>query len=193
MLKGFSRQSSIMPFKHQFSQIPHADIPRSNFRRSHGCKTAFDSGYLVPIYVDEALPGDTFNMSVTSVARMATPTVPIMDNLHMDFFFFAVPIRLIWDNFQKMMGEQVDPGDSIDYTVPTVNAPGGGFAVGAIGDYMGLPPGIASLTVNALHFRAYNLIWNEWFRDQNLQDSVTVPKDDGPDTITDYTLLRQGS
>lgn len=186
------QQPSVM--KHDFSQIPHAEIPRSNFRRSHGLKTTFDSGYLVPIYVDEALPGDTFNLKISSLARLATPLVPFMDNVHMDFFFFAVPNRLLWDNWQKFMGEQTNPGDSTDYTIPTVTSTGGiGFVEGSLADYFGIPTKTANaLTANALHFRAYNLIYNEWFRDQNLVNSETVDKDDGPDAIADYVLLKRG-
>ena len=178
--------------KHDFSSVPHANIPRSNFRRSHGYKTAFDSGYLIPIYVDEALPGDTFNVKLTSISRLATPLLPFMDNLFMDFFFFAVPNRLVWDNWVKMMGEQVDPGDSIDFTVPVVDSGGAGFALSELYDYFGIPTGFANAEVNNLHGRAYNLIWNEWFRDENLQDSVVVDKDNGPDAVADYVLLKRG-
>ncbi len=123
MLKN-KRNKSVM--KHQFSQVPHADIPRSSFKRSHGYKTAFDSGYLIPIYADEALPGDTFNVRLSSIARLATPLLPFIDNLFMDFHFFAVPNRLIWDNFQRFMGERdPDPDSSTDYTVPQVSTGGG--------------------------------------------------------------------
>ncbi|AXH77489.1 MAG: major capsid protein [Microviridae sp.] len=174
---------------HQFSQVPKATIPRSRFNRSHGHKTTFDSGYLVPFYVDEALPGDTFKMKATLFARLATPVVPFMDNLFMDTFFFAVPIRLIWDNWQAFNGEQKNPNDSTDFLVPQVNSIGG-FAEGSIHDYFGLPTGVANLSVAAFHHRAYNLIWNEWFRDQNLQDSVRVETGDGPDAIP-YTLLKR--
>ena len=178
---------------HQFSQVPSADIPRSSFDRSHGCKTTFDAGYLIPIFVDEALPGDTFNLNMTGFGRLATPLHPFMDNLFMSSFFFAVPIRLIWDNFQKFNGEQVDPGDSVDFTVPTITAPGGsGHGEGSLSDYFGIPTKIPSLVHMSLYHRAYNLIYNEWFRDQNLQDSVVVDKDDGPDTDADYTILRRG-
>jgi hypothetical protein len=178
---------------HQFSQVPSANIPRSAFNRSHGYKTTFDAGYLVPIYVDEALPGDTFNLKMQSFARLATPIHPIMDNMYLDTFFFAVPIRLIWDNFQKFMGEQDNPGDSTDYTVPTMTAPvSTGYAEQSLSDYFGIPTKVAELEHSSLWHRAYNLIWNEWFRDQNLQNSVTVDKDDGPDTASDYVLLRRG-
>jgi len=177
--------------QHQFSKVPTADIQRSSFNRSHGRKSTFDAGYLVPILVDEALPGDTFNCKMTAFARMATPIYPIMDNLYMDTFFFAVPYRLVWDNWEKFNGAQDDPGDSIDFTVPTLSTITG-IGVNTLADYMGIPIDVASLDVNSLHFRAYNLIWNEWFRDQNLQDSLVVDKDDGPDDITDYVLKRRG-
>ena len=177
---------------HSFSQVPRASIPRSSFNRSHGFKTTLDAGFLVPCFVDEALPGDTFRLHMTSFARLATPIVPVMDNLFLDSFFFAVPIRLVWENWQKFNGEQTDPGDSTDYLVPTMDSPAGGHLVGSLSDYFGIPTEIASLTHVSLWHRAYNLIWNEWFRDQNLQDSVTVDKDDGPDTSTDYALLKRG-
>ena len=179
--------------QHSFSRVPQAKIPRSKFDRSHGYKTTFDGGYLIPVLVDEALPGDTFNVRMSAFARLGTPVVPFMDNLHLDSFFFAVPIRLIWDNWEKMNGAQVDPGDSTDYTVPTMDAPASvGHLVGSLSDYMGIPTDIAELEHSSLWHRAYNLIWNEWFRDQNLQDSVTVDTDDGPDTSTDYALLQRG-
>lgn len=178
---------------HQFSQVPRAEIPRSTFNRSHGHKTTFDEGYLVPVFVDEALPGDTFNLHMTAVARLATPIFPIMDNMFMDTHFFAVPIRLIWDNWQKFNGEQNDPGDSTDFAIPTMDAPAGtGHAVGSLSDYFGIPTGIANLQHSSLFHRAYNLIFNEWFRDQNMQNSVVVDRDDGPDDPADYVLLRRG-
>jgi len=103
---------------HQFAMIPRADIPRSKFRIQKAHKTTFDAGYLIPVYLDEVLPGDTFNLKMTAFGRMATPLYPVMDNLWMDSFFFFVPNRLVWDNWQKFMGEQIDAGDSIDYTIP---------------------------------------------------------------------------
>lgn len=169
---------------YSFSQVPIADIPRSSFNRSHGHKTTFDSGYIVPVYVDEALPGDTFQVNASLFARLATPVVPIMDNLHMDVFFFAVPNRLLWTNWQKFCGEQLNPGDSTDFLVPQVVAPAGGFTTGSIYDYLGIPTGIAGISVSALYTRAYNLIWNEWFRDENLQNRRTFATDDGPDAYT---------
>lgn len=178
---------------HQFSQVPRVDIPRSTFDRSHGHKTTFDAGYLVPIFVDEALPGDTFNVRLNAFGRLATPLKPIMDNLVLETFFFAVPNRLIWDNWVKMNGEQVDPGDSTEFSVPIMAAPAvTGVTAGSLSDYFGIPTEVADLEFNSLFHRAYNLIYNEWFRDQNLQDSVVVDRDDGPDTYTDYVLLRRG-
>jgi hypothetical protein len=178
---------------HQFSQVPQANIPRSTFDRSHGRKQTFDAGYLVPVLVDEALPGDTIKCNMNFLARLATPIYPLMDNMFLESFFFAVPYRLVWDNWHKFNGAQDNPGDSIDFTIPTLDAPAAtGFTENSLADYFGLPIGIANLTVNSLHFRGANLIWNEWFRDQNLQDSVVVDTDNGPDNITDYVLLRRG-
>lgn len=177
---------------HQFSQVPKAEIQRSSFDRTHGVKTAFNAGDLIPILIDEALPGDTYNVNMTAFARMATPIHPIMDNLFMDTFFFAVPYRLVWDNWQKFNGEQTDPGDSTDFLVPQITADGGGFDEESIFDYMGVPTKVAGLKINALHNRAINLIWNEWFRDQNLQDSLEVYTDDGPDLETEYSILKRG-
>lgn len=178
----------------QFSQVPQARIPRSTFKRHHGYKTTFDSGYLIPIFVDHAVPGDTFNLNMTGFARMATPIYPIMDNLFMETFFFFVPYRLVWDNWQKFCGEQVNPGDSIDYTIPTYTWTGQASELSPF-DYFGLPTKVDSVLVgaSALPFRANNLIWNEWFRDENLQNSLTVDTDDGPDSPSDYsTLQRRG-
>lgn len=182
---------------HQFAMVPRSDIPRSSFRIQKTHKTTFDAGYLVPVYLDEVLPGDTFNVRMTSFARLATPLFPIMDNMHLDSFFFFVPNRLVWTNWKRFMGEQDNPADSISYVIPQVVSPAGGYAVGSLQDYMGLPTvgqvgGGNTVSHNALFARAYNLIWNEWFRDENLQNSVVVDKDDGPDTYTDYVLLRRG-
>lgn len=178
---------------HMFSQVPRANIPRSTFDRSHGFKATFDSGYLVPIFVDEALPGDTFNLRATTFARMSTPLHPIMDNMFADLFFFAVPYRLVWTHFVNFFGEQNNPSDSTSFLVPTATAPAaaGGYGWGSLQDYMGIPP-VSNLVHNNLHMRAYNLIWNQWFRDQNLQNSVTVDMGDGPDNPANYVLLRRG-
>ena len=183
---------------HQFAMIPRADIPRSKFDSQKSYKTTFDSGYLIPVYVDEVLPGDTINLQMTAFARLATPLFPIMDNMHLDSFFFFVPNRLVWENWQKFMGERYpDPDSSIDYTVPEMTSPAGGYAVNSLQDYMGLPTagqitGSNTVTHCAFWTRAYNLIWNEWFRDENLQDSAVVDIDDGPDSPADYVLRRRG-
>ena len=177
--------------------IPKADIPRSSFDCQSTHKTTFDAGYLVPVYVDEVLPGDTFKLNMTAFARLATPLYPLMDNMVMDSFFFFVPNRLIWSNWQKFMGQQANPSDSISYVVPQQVSPASGYAIGSLQDYMGLPTVgqvTAGNTVSHCAFwpRAYNLIWNEWFRDENLQNSVVVDTGDGPDTVSNYTLLRRG-
>jgi hypothetical protein len=177
---------------HDFSRVPKADIPRSQFNRSHGLKTTFDAGDLVPIFVDEVLPGDSFNLNMAGFGRLATPLFPFMDNMVLETFFFAVPNRLIWDNFQKFMGERENPTDSTDYLVPQVTTPEAGYAPLSMADYFGLPINAPIGNVNALHFRAYNLIYNEWFRDENLQDSVVVNKGDGPDLDTDYVIKKRG-
>ena len=178
---------------HQFSQVPSADIPRSSFNRSHGYKTTFDAGYLIPVFADEALPGDTFNLNPTMFARLNTPIYPLMDNMFLDVHFFSVPVRQIWTNFRKFCGEQADPSDSIDYTIPVMNATATtGYSNQTLYDYLGLPTLVPDYEHSALFTRAYNHIFNEWYRDQNLIDSVTVDTDDGPDSPSDYTLLKRG-
>lgn len=184
---------------HSFAMVPKADIPRSKFSMQKTLKTTFDAGYLVPIMCEEVLPGDTFNCRVTMFGRLATPLFPVMDNLHLDSFFFFVPNRLVWNNWQRFMGEQDNPSDSISYTIPQQVSPAGGYAVGSLQDYFGLPT-VGQVTAgntvshSALPVRAYNEIYNEWFRDQNLQNSSVVDKGDGPDASpsTNYVLLRRG-
>ena len=184
---------------HNFAMVPRADIPRSRFAMQKTLKTTFDSGYLVPIMCEEVLPGDTFNVNATLFGRLATPLFPVMDNLHLDSFFFFVPNRLVWTNWVKFMGEQDNPADSISYTIPQQVSPVGGYAIGSLQDYLGLPTAgqvDASSTVShsALPTRAYNLIYNQWFRDENLQNSSVVDKGDGPDATpsTSYSILRRG-
>lgn len=176
---------------HQFSRAPQARIPRSSFNRTHGYKTTFNSGYLVPIFNDEVLPGDTFSLKASLLARLATPIVPFMDNMFLETFFFFVPNRLLWDNWQKFNGEQKNPGDTTDYLVPTVKAPANGWEYGSLSDYFGIPTGVDNIETISLYHRAYNLIYNEWFRSQDLQDSVPFNTGDGPDDSTDYALLRR--
>jgi hypothetical protein len=183
---------------HQFAMIPRADIPRSTFDSQKAYKTTFDAGYLVPVYVDEILPGDTVRLNMTSFTRLATPLFPVMDNMHLDSFFFFVPNRLVWDNWQKFMGERSpNPDSSIDFVIPTCTSPAGGYAVNSLQDYMGIPTagqitGSNTVTHNNLPMRAYNLIYNEWFRDENLQNSATVDLGNGPDTAANYVLRRRG-
>ena len=160
-----------------FSQVPNVTIGRSKFNRSHVLKTTFDEGKLIPIFCDEVLPGDSFKLKVTTFTRMATPIFPVMDNLYLETFFFFVPMRLIWDNFQKFMGEQENPGDSTDYLIPSYTATTA-LAVGSLSDYFGIPTGINNISFNILPHRAYWLIWNEWFRDENLQNSAPLFKGD---------------
>jgi hypothetical protein len=196
----YSKNSRIQASKsgHKFSETPKVDIQRSSFDRSHGFKTTFDGGYLVPILVDEALPGDTFSVNMTAFARLATPIYPIMDNMYMTTHFFSVPYRLVWDHWKNFMGERrPNPDSSIDYTIPVMDVTQAplsttGYLNESLSDYMTIPTLIPGLEHNSLHHRAYNLIYNEWFRDENLQDSVTVDVDDGPDDPADYVLLRRG-
>lgn len=179
----------------RFSMIPSVDIPRSIFDRHHQVKTTLDSGYLVPFYVDDVLPGDTFTCDATLFARMSTPITPVMDNVFMETFYFYVPNRLLWDNWQRFCGEVIDPNDpneTHDFLVPTVSSGASGFEVGSLSDYFGLPVGVGNLTVNSLWHRAYNLIWNEWFRDENLQSPADVPKNDGPDNLSKFVLRKRG-
>lgn len=177
-----------------FSQIPNSPIQRSVFDRSHDYKTTLDSGYLIPFFVDEVLPGDTFKLRVNAFVRMNTLIAPFMDNVFMDTFFFFVPTRLVWDNWQRFCGEQKNPGDSTDFLIPSLSGTNT-FSNGSIFDYMGLPTGVpldpANTPINALPFRAYNLIYNEWFRDENLIDSIPVLTNDGPDPISNYTLRKR--
>ncbi|QCS36654.1 major capsid protein [Capybara microvirus Cap3_SP_578] len=177
---------------HNFAQIPDAKIQRSVFDRSHGYKTAMNSSYLVPFFFDEIYPSDGHSLEVSILARLSTPIVPIMDNLFLDTFFFFVPSRLVWDHWKNFNGEQRSPEDSTDYIVPTINSGSSGFAEESIFDYFGIPVGVPNIEVNALPLRCYNLIYNEWFRDENLISSVPLHYGDGPDPKDDYVLLRRG-
>lgn len=178
--------------QHSFAQVPQVNMARSAFNRSFSAKDTMDFDYLTPVFIDEVLPGDTMNLNVRSFHRLAPQVVPLMDNMYLDYFFFFVPNRLVWDNWEKFNGAQDEPDDSTDFLIPTITVnTGTGFAVGTIFDKFGLPTGIDDITINALPLRAYNLIWNEWFRDQNLQNKVTVNKGNGPDAATDYTLLKR--
>ncbi len=178
------------PSSHQFSQVPRADIQRSSFNRSFAYKTTFDAGRLIPFYIDEALPGDSFNMRMSAFARLATPLKPVMDNMYLETFFFAVPNRLVWDNWQKFNGEQTDPGDSTDFSVPVNVRSAGGYLELSLSDYMGIPPRV-DLEFSTLWHRAYHLIWTEWFRDENLQGSRLMSTGDGPDDLASFDNPRR--
>lgn len=180
----------------RFSMVPRPDIPRSTFVTTHTHKTTFDAGLLIPVHVDEVLPGDVHQGHMTIFARLATPLFPIMDQMYLESFFFFVPARLLWTNWKKMMGERAAPQDSISYTVPQVVSGLGGFGVGTLYDYLGLPTtgqvgGINTVSVNALPMRAYRLIFHEWFRDQNLQANWLPTTGDGPDNAADYGVHRR--
>jgi len=186
--------------EHSFSEVPRANIPRSSFNRSHGHKTTLDADDLVPVLVDDIVPGDTFNVDMHFYARLTSPTVlPLMDNMYLESFFFFIPYRLLWSNWEKMHGAQDDPDDSIDFTVPAVDSSTtanmlGGGSTQYLSNYLGLPF-VASIDlseISALPFRAYNLVWTDWFRDQNLQDSLVVATGDGPDTWTNYVVKKRG-
>lgn len=182
-----------------FARIPAPQIQRSVFQTNRTYKTTFDADYLIPILFLEILPGDTVNLGLQIFARISTLIFPLMDNLHMDSFFFFVPNRLVWENWERFCGAQDDPTDSIDFEIPFVPPPPPngttGFQPGSIFDYAGLPLEVDIIDADApsaLPFRMYNLIWNQWFRDQNLQNSTTVNLDDGPDTADTYPLLKRG-
>lgn len=187
-----ARMPSTMGPSHTFARVPTAQIERSQFDRSSGYKTSFDAGYLIPVFNDEVIPGDTYAVNMTGFCRLSTPLRPFMDNVYFNSFFFFIPLRLLWSNFQKFMGEQANPGDSTSYVIPQIVSPAGGYGEQSLYDYMDLPTKVAGFTHSALYLRAYNLVYNEWFRDQNLQNSVPKNMGDGPDASTDYVLLRRG-
>lgn len=178
---------------HNFSVAPGVAIPRSQFKMPHGHKFTMDFDKLVPFFYAEALPGDTWNVKASAVGRLTTPLYPIMDNMRLDVHFFAVPKRILWNNWEKFNGAQDNPGDSTDFSTPKVVTPAGGFQEETLYDYLGLPTKIAGLE-NPTNFagRAYNEIYNQYYRDQNLIDSIPVDKDDGPDVETDYVLRKRG-
>lgn len=183
---------------HDFSMVPQNNVPRSQFKSRSRHLTTFDSGYLVPFLAEEVYPGDSWNVRHTLFARMSTPIYPVMDNLYLDTFYYFVPNRLLWSNWKKFMGEQANPTDSISYLIPQQVSPAGGYAVGSLQDYIGLPTtgmlGANTKSHSALYTRAYNFTWNTCFRDENLQDSVVFDTGDGPDATpsVSYVLLRRG-
>lgn len=195
------KNQSVMKFA--FSRIPKVSLPRSVFNRSHGHKSSLDADFIYPFYADEILPGDTINLKSHILLRLNSQALrPFMDNVWVDVFYVWAPVRILWSNFKKFMGEQDNPTDSISYTVPQVTGPNvaaAGIPIGHLYDYMGLPVGALSgggattgITFNNLHGRLYNALWNYWMRDENLQNSVTADLGDGPDTFANYNLLKRG-
>lgn len=174
-----------------FAQLPHANIQRSTFDRSSSYKTSFNAGRLIPFYVDEVLPGDTFDITTAKVVRSHTMLTPVMDNMYLDTYWFFVPNRLVWDHWQEFCGENTGSAwaPSVEYTIPKMYSPAGGFASGTIADYMGLPVNVdfnssSAVLPSALPFRAYALICNEFFRDENLTDPLNIPTGDANQTGT---------
>lgn len=182
---------------HRFSDAPAMYMKRTKFDRSHVYKTTFNSGKLIPVFVDEVLPGDTTRMSINYFARLATPIKPIMDNIYLDWFFFFVPNRLVWEHWQNFCFEQEDPDDSTDYVIPTVTATGNSenAYIGSLWDYFGLPVNTSGNLsgISALPFRGVYLIWNEWFRDENLQKSVKIQKGDINEVLNSARSAEQPS
>lgn len=175
------------------------DMSRSKFDRSFSLKTSFNVGDIVPFYVDEVLPGDTFDVKTSKVVRMQTLITPIMDNIYLDTYYFFVPNRLVWEHWKQFNGENTESAwlPSTEYSIPQLTAPSGGWSVGTIADYMGIPTGVANLSVSALPFRAYALICNEWFRDENLCDPLVVPTGDatvaGSNTVASVEDYAKGA
>lgn len=182
-----------------FSLLPRVDISRSRFDRSSSVKTTFNTGDIVPFFLEEVLPGDTFNVKTSKVVRMQTLLTPLMDNLYLDTYYFFVPNRLVWQHWKEFCGENTESAwiPETEYAMPQITSPAStGWEVGTIADYFGIPTGVANLSVSALPFRAYALIMNEWFRDENLQDPLVVPVDDatvaGVNTATFVTDVAKG-
>lgn len=181
-----------------YAQVPHAEIRRAKFQRNFNLLTTMNEGDLVPIYLDEVLPADTFKINLNALVRMATPLYPVMDNAYMDFYFFFIPSRLLWKHFENLMGQNDSTfwAEQTEYTTPVTTAPEGGWNVGTLADYFGIPTGVSGLKVNSLPFRAYCKVWNEWFRDENLQQPVTQSMDDttttGVNTGTNLTDAEAG-
>lgn len=181
-----------------YSQVPHAEIRRARFKRDYTLLTTMNEGDLVPIYLDEVLPADTFKVNVNALVRMMTPLYPVMDNAYMDYYFFYVPARLLWEHFENLMGQNDKTfwAETTEYTTPQTTAPKGGWNVGTLADYFGIPTGIENLSVNSMPFRAYCKVWNEWFRDENLEQPVTMSKTDattaGSNTGTSLSDAEKG-
>jgi len=182
------------PMSVNFAKLPDVRIERSKFKRNHTVKTALDSGWAIPVFLDEVLPGDSHTLNATIFARLSTPIKPLLDNIYLDTMFFFVPMRLIWEHTANFFGERKpNPDSSIAYEIPQVEMPTSpGVVAGSIFDYMGIPLGCAEMEVNALPLRAYNKIYNDWLRDQNLIDSVVERVGDSGDLPADFELLRCG-
>lgn len=176
--------------QYTFAKVPSVTIPRSVFNRSHGLKTSFDAGGLYPIFLDEILPGDTMTLKTAAFGRLATPIFPVMDNVWLDFFYFFVPCRLVWSNWVEFMGEKPDPSYSTIHSVPLSNSHTPN--AGSLQDYFGIPTAQGNIQYNMLPLRAYALIWNEWFRDENLQDPIVIAFGDGPDAVAAYGIKKRG-
>lgn len=170
----------------RFAQVPRAEIRRARFKRDFANITTMNEGDLVPLYVDEVLPGDTISCQLNGLVRMATPLYPVMDNCYLDTYAFFVPCRLLWDHWENLMGQNDQSfwAEKTEYSVPQLTAPPGGWATGTIADYMGIPTGVTNISVNSMPFRAYARIWNEWFRDENLQQPVVQDTDDATESGT---------
>lgn len=168
----------------RFAQVPRAEIRRARFKRDFANITTLNEGELVPLYVDEVLPGDTISCKLNGLIRMATPLYPVMDNCYLDTYAFFVPCRLLWEHWENLMGQNDSSywAETTEYSVPQTTAPGTGWQIGTIADYMGVPTGVHNISVNSLPFRAYARIWNEWFRDENLQQPVVQDMDDANNT-----------
>lgn len=156
------------------------DMPRSRFDRSFSHKTSFNVGQVIPFYVDEVLPGDTFDVQTSKVVRLQTLITPMMDNMYLDTYYFFVPNRLVWEHWREFCGENTKSAwiPSTEYSIPQLTAPSGGWEIGTLADYFGIPTGVSNLSVSALPFRAYALVMNEWFRDENLTDPLDIPVSD---------------
>lgn len=187
-LKGMKIPSNVI---YNNNILPQVKINRSTFNLSEGHKTTFNGGDLIPIYWEELNPGDTFNFKIKALLRLATPITPIMDNVRVKFYSFFVPNRLLWENWQRFMGERLNPNDSIDYQVPQVTTGKSGVDYLTLADYMGIRPKIPNVKVTAFPFRAYNLIWNEWFRDENFQDSLEVKTDDADQNVSEFKIQKK--
>lgn len=175
-----------------YAQVPRAEIRRARFKRPFTLLTTINEGDLVPIYVDEVLPGDTAKINMNALVRMSTPLYPVMDNSYCDFYFFFVPSRLLWEHFENLMGQNDSTfwAEPVEYTTPQTKSESG-WGAGTIADYMGIPTNVKNLSVNSLPFRAYAKIWNEWFRDENLQQPVYVDKSDATHTYNKENIEDQ--